>query len=422
MAHSKLYRSFIILQEDERGHSISKDKPLSGYAKIEVKGSSCKVAFYAQNLKQEYSNCHMMLICNKKDTKTLISLGAMNITEQGKVESSLEHDADNIGSTGVCYDKIVGAAICKEVAGKMVYLMCGFLNGEQPTNNWKDYSKVNCEKTAKKEEKKSYVKEEKKYDDKDHDYSDKKYDHDEKEHYHEKDEKKYKNDYEYHHGKDDKKYDHEEDYEYHHGNKKDKDNYDEEYYDKDDKKDKDYHDKYDKHDDEKEDCGCDDRPNEFDAYEESIKIEGLERNKCEGEFEVKGAMGEFFMNVVEGLEEVTVTDEIKNTKWYKVPVKCFEDMCNICHYNKYTTLYYPMINYYPYIIQKGHFMVGLKCNEQGKIKYLVYGVHGCKDKMSQPYSGKTGFVTFVPDSEGSNTGCWLMFYDFRNSMVVVPMK
>ena len=386
MAHSKLYRSFIILQEDERGHSVSKDKPLSGYAKIEVKGNKCKVAFYAQNLKKEYGSCHMMLICNKKDTKTLIGLGAMNITEQGKVEKSLEHDADNIGGTGIGYDKIVGAAICKEIGGKMVYLMCGFLNGEQPTNNWKDYKCVDCEKSYKKEEKKSYVKDyEEEHDDNhkdcDEDKDPENFDHHDK--YHKEDEEECSDD-----------------------NNKD-DNYD--YYDEQDD----------------DSCGCDERPNKFDEYEESIEVENLERShedKYENKLEIKGAMGEFFMNIVDGLEEVEMTDDIKNTKWYKVPVKCFEDMCNICHYNKYTTLYYPMMNYYPYIIQKGHFMVGLKCNEKGKIKYLVYGIHGCKDKMSQPYSGKTGFVTFVPDSDGSNTGCWLMFYDFRNSMVVVPMK
>ncbi|MGL5575677.1 MAG: hypothetical protein ACRDCW_09065 [Sarcina sp.] len=372
MAHSKLYRSFIILQEDERGHSVSKEKPLSGYAKIEVKGNKCKVAFYAQNLKKEYGSCHMMLICNKKDTKALVGLGAMNITEQGKVENSLEHDADNIGGTGISYDKIVGAAICKEVAGKMVYLMCGFLNGEQPTNNWKDYKHVSCTKSQK-EEKKSYVK-----------------DCDDKE------DEKHKHKH------------HDDDCDSEKENKKEHEN-------------KEEHEKHDDCDKKEDECGCKDRPNKFDEYEESIQVEGLERGQ-EDTIELRGAMGEFFMNVVEGLEEVKMTDDIKNTKWFKVPVKCFEDMCNICHYNKYTTLYYPMINYYPYIIQKGCFMVGLKCNDKGKIKYLIYGVHGCKDKMSQPYSGKTGFVTFVPDKEGSDTGCWLMFYDFRNSMVVVPMK
>lgn len=53
MAHGKLYRSFIILQEDEKGHSIAEDKPLSGYAKIEAKDERCKISFYAQNIKKE---------------------------------------------------------------------------------------------------------------------------------------------------------------------------------------------------------------------------------------------------------------------------------------------------------------------------------------------------------------------------------
>lgn len=367
MAHSKLYRSFIILQEDERGHSVSKEKPLSGYAKIEVKGNVCKVAFYAQNLKKEYADCHMVLICNKKDTKSLIDLGAMNITEQGKVESSIEHDAENIGSTKIGYDKIVGAAICKTIAGKPIYLMCGFLNGEQPSNNWKDYGKVTCTK-EKKEEKKSYVKEEKL----------------------EEKVEKLKKEYE----------------------KKESD-----------KKESDKKDNCKKENKPKENegCKCPDREeNEFDKYEDSINIEELTRGA--DDFEMRGAMAEFFTNVVDGLESVAVRSEIKNTKWYKVPVNSFEEMCNICNYNKYTTLYYPMINYYPYIIKSGYFMVGLKCSENGKVKYLVYGIPGTTDKHDQPYSGKTGFVTFAPSAEGSKEGCWLMFYDFKNSMVVVPMK
>ena len=397
MAQSKLYRSFIILQEDERGHSVSKEKPLSGYAKIEVKANICKVAFYAQNLKKDYENCEMVLICSKKDAKTLVTLGSMNITGQGKVESSLEHDSENIGNTGVSYDKIVGAAICKEVGGKTIYLMCGFLNGEQPTNNWKDYGKVTCSK-EKKEDKKSYVKEDK-HDDKD---CDKKYKKD-------KDKK----------DKHDKKYD---------DNKKCDDDDDDHDYDEHKKykhhdDDCDYDDKKNKYDDDydKKDCGCDDEREEskFDKYEDSINVEELTRGT--EEFEMRGAMADFFSNVIDGLEEVKIPSEIKNIKWFKVPVSSFDEMCNVCNYNKYTTLYYPMINYYPYIIKNDEFMIGIKCNEKGKAKYLVYGIHGTKDKLDQPYAGKTGFVTFVPMGTDGK-GCWLMFYDFRNSMVVVPMK
>ena len=52
-SNNRLYRNFVILQEDERGYSNSSDKTLSGYSKIEAKGDKCKISFYAQNLKKE---------------------------------------------------------------------------------------------------------------------------------------------------------------------------------------------------------------------------------------------------------------------------------------------------------------------------------------------------------------------------------
>lgn len=139
MASNKLYRSFIILQEDERGHSVSNDKPLSGYTKIEAKGEKCKIAFYAQNLKSANEKCHMAVVCNKKDGNYILDLGLMNIDSQGKVEASLEYSTNNIGNLDVSYDKIIGAVIYKEVSGKVVFMMCGFLNGQQPKENWKAY-------------------------------------------------------------------------------------------------------------------------------------------------------------------------------------------------------------------------------------------------------------------------------------------
>ena len=49
--NNKLYRNFIILQEDEKEHLKDGEKPLSGYAKIEAKSDKCKISFYTQNLK-----------------------------------------------------------------------------------------------------------------------------------------------------------------------------------------------------------------------------------------------------------------------------------------------------------------------------------------------------------------------------------
>ena len=53
-----------------------------------------------------------------------------------------------------------------------------------------------------------------------------------------------------------------------------------------------------------------------------------------------------------------------------------EDLCDESNYNKYTLAYYPMLNYYPYISKDGYFLLGYKCNRDGEIKYIVYGIPG----------------------------------------------
>jgi len=141
LAHNKLYRNFIILQEDERGYSHSNDKALSGYAKVEAKGDKCKVSFYAQNLKQE-DNYSMVLICSKRDLKQLIDLGPLEINGVGKGDASKEYYVNNIAGLGMSYDKISGAAICKVNNNEPEFIMHGFMNGEESTDNWRKYKIV----------------------------------------------------------------------------------------------------------------------------------------------------------------------------------------------------------------------------------------------------------------------------------------
>lgn len=107
---------------------------------LEAKGEKCKIAFYAQNLKSADEKCHMALVCSKKDGNFILDLGLMNINSQGKAEASLECGTNNIGNLDVSYDKIIGAVVYKEIGGKVIYLMCGFLNGQQPKDNWKVYN------------------------------------------------------------------------------------------------------------------------------------------------------------------------------------------------------------------------------------------------------------------------------------------
>jgi len=96
-------------------------------------------------------------------------------------------------------------------------------------------------------------------------------------------------------------------------------------------------------------------------------------------------------------------------------------LCDESNYNKYTLAYYPMLNYYPYISKSGNFLLGYKCNANGEIKYIVYGIPGGKEKNDQPYGGRTGFVTWTSD-DANDIGYWLMFYDFNNSSIVIPTK
>ena len=141
MAHNKLYRNFIILQEDERGYSHSNDKALSGYAKVEAKGDKCKVSFYAQNLRQE-DNYSMVLICCKRDLKQLIDLGPLSINGVGKGDTSKDYYVNNIAGLGMSYEKISGAAICKVKDNETEFIMHGFMNGEDSSDNWRRFKIV----------------------------------------------------------------------------------------------------------------------------------------------------------------------------------------------------------------------------------------------------------------------------------------
>ena len=69
-SNNKLYRNFVILQEDERGYSNSSDKTLSGYSKIEAKGE-----------KGTYKTVYDKLTCLQINGKWYIQTSAIDIFE-----------------------------------------------------------------------------------------------------------------------------------------------------------------------------------------------------------------------------------------------------------------------------------------------------------------------------------------------------
>ena len=404
-SNNRLYRNFVILQEDERGYSNSSDKTLSGYSKIEAKGDKCKISFYAQNLKKDNENYYMMIICCKKDMKQIINLGPIEVTDTGKAEATKEYNVSNVGGLDIQFDKISGTSIAKFKDGIPIFVMCGFLNGQQPSENWKNYTIVKAkevrlratEKVAEKEHKKEPRKPEIKV---------------------EKPKEKSKE------------------------NPIVEAKIDENIIIEDTKR----------AEEEKEEAAKEEVKevvNEVVEVKEVQEVENIEearmryfqRENLRGKFEdyeeeiesvkefdpingrIRGSIGEYFESIVEGFNrDYDSINDLKYTKWYKIPVNDLHEMCNMSNYNKYTLAYYPMLNYYPYIKKYGYFMLGYKCDSRGNLKHIIYGVPGKKDKDEQPYDGRTGFVTWVNTNGGRSEGCWLMFYDFKNSTVVVPMQ
>lgn len=418
MSQKKNYsRSFIILQENEKGHGISTDKLPTGYTKIETRNGKCKVFFYVQNLKSASKPYYMVLVCNKKDTKKLIKLGELKLDEYGKAEISREYSENDVGESGIGIDRVIGASISQFNGSDMQVLMSGF-NATDIPEDWKTYSLAgtkskevnsNTEKTVevkkvetkKAEDKPVEIKEAVKAEVVNPKADERKMEENIK---------------------------HQE-----------------------------------KHLDKKESV------NIFDKYEESIenakknnsdesknievneaKDEKREENKCpcysyekqktqnnfESEMPIEenknqdypiGKTGEFFKGLTDELEDLGETfPDVRCCRWYKVSA----DFRKHRHYrednNKYTLLYYPMMPYYAYIQKSGCYLVGYKYAPEGKMKYIVYGILGTKNKCDQPFGGKTGFVSWVPMERGKegcdDKGCWLMFYDFKNANILVPRR
>lgn len=389
-SNNRLYRNFVILQEDERGYANSEDKTLSGYSKIEAKGDKCKISFYAQNLKKDNDKYYMVLICSKKDIKQIVNLGPLEVTDKGKGEVTKEFNVSNIAGLNLDFDKISGAAIVKMNNDSPIFVMCGFLNGQQPTDNWKGYTivktrdvrstKSNIIKDSKKEIKKNDSKKRKV-----------------------KEESLSENE----------------------AKEEEKPIIENPIRDEVEVKIEPEETKKEFAESEESEIIEENEPKEnlrgkFEDYEDKIEA-NKEFDPINGK--IRGSIGEYFESIVDGFERDTDSiDELKYTKWYKVPVHDLREMCNMNNYNKYTLAYYPMLNYYPYIKKYGFFMIGYKCDSKGNLKHIIYGVPGKKDKDEQPYDGRTGFVTWVSIKNNASNGCWLMFYDFKNSTVVVPMK
>ena len=383
MTQKKSYsRYFIILQEDERGYSLAPDKLPSGYAKLEMKNEKCKISYYVQNLRKESAPYYMMLICNKKEVNKIIKLGEMNIDDHGRAEVSYEYDVNNICDTGISMDKIVGASISRLIDNNIISVMCGFASTDTP--DWKKFKIVEETPEMGSDEKNVEVKS-----------------------IFDKYEENIEN------GKNDK----------------DDELIQEEGRDKKIHKDttgkmisevKESIDNIQEHIDDGRVEGTIAKATQEEPHYSDEQREFRHKHKKEE----MDSMEYFFDDIAKDFQEVDdICSEIKRCKWRKVNVKSLEGMPYGSNYKKYNVVYYPMVSYYSYIKRYGHYLLGYKKDLEGKMKYLVYAIPGCNCKNDQPFEGRSGFVTWVPGKKGEeHFGYWLLFYDFKNSTIVIPTK
>lgn len=441
MASKKSYsRYFIILQEDERGFGLSSGKTPTGYAKIEIKNSKCKISYYVQNLKPD-DKYSMLLICGKRGCRNLINIGNINLDEQGRADVSYEYDEENIGGSNTSVDKVIGASIARIMDNNVISLMSGFITTDIP-KDWKTYSIINIndkrdlgnifesyeeeieknkqtvkddvkeskvvsssdkedknisvnkvlEELGKKENTKDTINRDETKEDKVSKDSKKKEQYDKEKLEVNKEELKI-NKEKLEINKEERNTEHMEE-------KSEKIKDTEEI----------------KEENKKE--MNEDREENIDEYKEEYKEE-FRKNKCHMD-----SMEMFFENLGEGFEKyVDIFPKIQKSVWYKIDVEDINNMCDMSDYQKYVVMHYPMINYYPYIKEYKHYLVGYKYDENCKIKYIMYAIPGNKSPNCQPFKGKTGFVTWMKSCNlDKNQGYWIMFYDFKNYNILIPIK
>lgn len=479
MAQKKNYsRYFIILQEDEKGFAFASDKLPSGYAKLEIKNDKCKISFYVQNLKNDGTAYFMVLVCGKKDTKNILNLGELNIDDHGRAEISKEYPIENIANTNISADRVVGAAIVKLKDENIISIMSGFSSTDIP--DWKGYPmKIGdieeekaipvTEKEETREKNLFEAYEEKIEEIKQTDNSDILNTDDAKadiEQDIEKDTQPKQNTMQRPAEKQPGTYKPEAPASAEEPqiaeepkapeNPKIAEQPAQQHKEQNESREKKWQDEL---------PGYSEMPEYFngpgcypghegmpwlnpmfntvypqyrqmdyyapreDSYFDSCNADYMQymdylqqserderKNHCKYDEE------KFFDNLVEELkEESDICSAIKKCRWFKVPVSNYCDLFKTRDFYKHSMIYYPMVGYYPYIRKHQHFLIGYKYDENNKIKFIIYGIPGAKNRKEQPFEGMSGFVTWVPlKSPQEKDGYWLLFYDFRTSTILIP--
>lgn len=469
MAVKRSYnRYFIIFQEEDKGYGIAIDKQPTGYTKIENRAGKCKVTVYAQNLVKEKGPYYCCLVDSTKDPLVIARLGTINIDDTGRGETWWEFKEDDIAGTGVPFDRFNVAAVITE--DNQIYApLAGYIGKDRIS--WKDripYVPV-VEEPASQEliaEEPAVNKQQREFEAENEELDEeaKKF-------------KEYEENIKANADNNQRALKENEDKEK--SNEEKKDNVKAESKSKDEKKDDDKKEETKNKDDEnksdnpkveskkeedKKDSSKEEgkRASEDKSKEEGKKAsedkankeadvksgkspdviepfnydEDIEAKEVSGyiddKFSRKGdkdkrPFATMFHDILEDFdEEDDLTDEFKNTRWWKIPLSDELPISENVYYPYYCAIYhlkmtYPYINYVKYIKDKGYYHFGIRYDKLGEVKYILYGIEGSNSQSAQPYMGMTGFIRWIK-IKGSDRGMWIMYYNPHTGCIMIPKK
>ncbi|EYE89855.1 hypothetical protein Q428_00140 [Fervidicella metallireducens AeB] len=371
MTTKKSYnRYFIIFQEEDKGFGIAIDKQPTGYTKIETRNGKCKITVYVQNLIKEKGPYNCILLDATKTPAVLAKLGEIKIDDTGRGETWWEYPEDNIADTNTAFDRFNVAAV---VVGEdtVISPLSGYVGKERLI--WKDKLPQKTRAYETDEHEDNIIDEE----------------------ILDEEGLKFK---EYEKSIRDKAIENMDmDYFMPEGVQSDVVR--------------------------SEDDDTEEKMEYNDNYQEEIYAGNFEdvENRKEKRF------ADIFHKLLKNFqEENQVIMGMKNVRWWKIPYNVDIPMVENKYYPYHCAIHhlkmtYPYINYIKYFKKHGHYYFGLKYDDRGEIKYIIYGIEGRNMPMEHPYMGMTGFVKWMPANNKSN-GMWLMYYNPYTGCIMIPKK
>lgn len=354
-----------MFDQDEKGCSLYKDRELSGYLKVETRGNRGRITTALQNLNPKFTYNVKLL---KNGNKAVVAdFGAVRVDEKGRGGAEWTFDADNIQNTGVKLEEFSVAFIEADDGINKLIPLSSIMDKKR--FNWKLLYKKYLSSLASDNEK---------FTDKSSDYDDSEI---ENKSYTEENKMLEIDAADSDEGKTSEIYEAELAEENTFTEKNDIDN-----------------------------SQAETEPDIHDEEKNEINSNFENANKKSSDFKIAASesegyikyLKEYINNIVNYLEEVQPFEKnLEGYRWWKIKTGYMEGNFD-------------------------HYLVGFVNDEDGTLKYIVYGMPGFFTLADQPFSGMTGFVLWHPVKENlrgaGDEGYWILHIDAKTGQIAVPKE